>query len=295
MAVGKNLGGNAQSSNDFLLPHAPTVTAANVGTGREYNNGAIEVSFTLPADSPAATSYTASAYCSVHDTTHTATGSSSPLTITGFGSEVVTTVDVYGSNEWGDGAVGTSASVTVTTVPAQVGTPSVSSPAPSASTNQAGAEQDVVSWTAPANGGSAITNYHWTSSDGKSGDTTDTSVTVNQEGGTSQTYSVYATNANGNGAASSDSSSVTTFSFTPFSFVPFGAFGFTPFGFTPFGAFGFTPFGFTPFGAFGFTPFGFTPFGAFGFTPFNFVPFGFTPFGAFGFTPFNFTPRVRAV
>lgn len=277
MAVGKNIGGNAQSSNDFLLPHAPTVTATDVGTSRSYNNGAIEVSFTLPADSPAATSYTASAFCSVHNTTHTATGSTSPLTITGFGTGVVTTVDVYGSNEWGDGEVGTSGSVTVTTVPDTPAAPTVSSPAPSASTNQAGATQDVVSWTAPANGGKTITSYDWASSDGKSGNTTDTSVTVNQEGGTSQTYQVRANNDNGNGQYSSASGSVTTFSFTPFSFAPFGAFGFVPFSFTPFGAFSFVPFSFTPFGAFAFTPFNFVPFGAFGFTPFNFVPFNFSP------------------
>jgi hypothetical protein len=277
MAVGKNIGGNAQSSNDFLLPHAPTVTATDVGTSRSYNNGAIEVSFTLPADSPAATSYTASAFCSVHNTTHTATGSTSPLTITGFGTGVVTTVDVYGSNEWGDGEVGTSGSVTVTTVPDTPAAPTVSSPAPSASTNQAGATQDVVSWTAPANGGKSITSYDWSSSDGKSGNTTDTSVTVNQEGGTSQTYQVRANNDNGSGQYSSASGSVTTFSFTPFSFAPFGAFGFVPFSFTPFGAFSFVPFSFTPFGAFAFTPFNFVPFGAFAFTPFNFVPFNFSP------------------
>ena len=276
MAVGKNIGGNAQSSNDFLLPHAPTVTTAtNVGTNRPYDNGAIEVSFTLPANSPAATSYTASAYCSVHNTTHTATGASSPLTITGFGTGVVTTVDVYGSNEWGDGEVGTSGSVTVTTVPATMSAPTVTSPTPSASTNQAGATQDVVTWSAPANGGSSITGYTWESSDGKSGTTTSTSVTVNQEGGTAQTYKVLATNGNGNGAYSANSSSITTFSFTPFSFAPFGAFGFSPFGFSPFGFTPFSVFGFVPFSVFGFTPFNFVPFGAFSFTPFNFVPFGF--------------------
>jgi hypothetical protein len=275
MAVGKNLGGNAQSSNDFLLPHQPTVTATDVGTDRPYDNGAIEVSFTLPADSPAATSYTASAYCSVHGTTHTATGASSPLIITGFGTGVVTTADVYASNEWGDGPVGTSGSVTVTTVPSTPGAPAVSSPTPSAPTNQTGASQDTVSWSAPNNGGKTITGYTWESSDGKTGTTTSTSVTVNQEGGTSQTYKVLATNDNGDGSFSGDSSSITTFGFTPFSFTPFGAFGFVPFSFVPFGAFSFTPFSFVPFGAFAFTPFNFVPFGAFAFTPFNFVPFGF--------------------
>lgn len=271
MAIGKNLGGNAQSSNDFLLPHAPTITSAtDVGTNRPYNNGAIEVAFTLPADSPAATSYTASAYCSVHGTTHTATGTSSPLTIEGFGSEVVTTVDVYGSNEWGDGATATSGSVTVTTVPAQPAAPTGSSPA--------SATYDTVSWTAPANGGSAITGYTVLSNEGETQTATATTLNFPQSANEANTYQVKATNANGDSAYSDASGSITTFSFTPFSFTPFGNFGFTPFGFTPFNNFGFVPFGnfsFTP--TFAFTPFNFVPFGNFAFTPFNFVPFSFLP------------------
>lgn len=254
MASGKRTGKRSQTSNDFLQPLAPTIdSVSDVGTNRAYNDGAITVSFSLPGNSQPATSYTASAYCSVHNATHTATGASSPLTITGFGSNVTTTVTVVASNSYGDSpASAASSSVTVTTVPA---TPS----APSAST-QASAANDDVSWSAPADGGKAITNYHWESNDGKSGDTASTSVTVGQEAGTAQSYRVYATNANGNSSYSSYSGQVTTFSFTPFSFAPFGAFGFTPFG----------AFGFTPFGAFGFTPFG---------------AFGFTPFGAFGFSP----------
>lgn len=274
MAVGKNLGGNSQSSNDFLLPHAPTVSSVtNVGTARAYNDGAVEVAFTLPAASPAATSYTVTA-----STGETATGSTSPITVTGLDSSSNPTFTVYGENEWGTGETSAaSSSVTVTTVPDTPAAPTVTSPTPSASTNQAGATQDVVTWSAPNNGGSSITGYTWESSDGKSGTTTSTSVTVNQEGGTSQTYRVKATNANGDGSFSADSSSITTFSFTPFSFAPFGAFGFSPFGFSPFGFTPFSVFGFVPFSVFGFTPFNFVPFSVFGFTPFNFVPFGFSP------------------
>jgi len=275
MAIGKNLGANSQSSNDFLEPFAPiNVTATNVGTDRPYNDGAASVSFELPANSPAATSYEVTA-----STGETATGSSSPIVVTGFDSGDTPTFTVVASNDSGDSpASSASSAITITTVPATMAAPSVSSPTPSAATNAAGAEQDVVTWTAPANGGSAITNYHWTSSDGKSGDTTELSVTVNQEGGTSQTYTVYATNGNGDGADSPASSSITTFGFTPFSFTPFGNFGFTPFGFVPFSNFGFVPFGnfsFTP--TFAFTPFNFTPFGNFAFTPFNFTPFNFLP------------------
>ena len=270
MAIGKNLGANSQSSNDFLEPHAPVITSAtNVGTSRSYNNGAVTVVFQLPSNSPAATSYTASAYCSVHGTTHTATGAGTTLTIEGFGSNMNTTVTVVATNESGSSeASAPSGTVLVTTVPNAPASPTVSSPTPSSGANSAGTTTDTVSWTAPANGGVAISQYTWTSSDGKTGTTTGTSVSVSQEGGTAQTYSVRAENSNGVGSYSTASGSVTTFSFTPFSFVPFGAFGFSPFG-----AFGFVPF----------SAFGFSPFGAFGFTPFNFSPFS--------FTPFNFSPR----
>lgn len=282
MAIGKNLGANSQSSNDFLEPLQPTITSAtDVGTSRAYDDGAVEVSFTLPANSPAATSYTVTA-----STGESASGTTSPITVTGLASASDVTFTVVASNASGDSVPSSaSSSVTVTTVPDQMAAPTVTSPAPSAPANTAGATQDVLTWSAPNNGGSAITLYRWTSSDGKTGTTTDLTVTVGQEGATAQTYQVRAENANGEGLYSADSSSITTFSFTPFSFVPFSVFGFAPFGFAPFG--------FTPFSVFGFVPFsvfGFVPFSVFGFTPFNFVPFS-----VFAFTPFNFTPRVRAV
>jgi hypothetical protein len=57
--------------------------------------------------------------------------------------------------------------------------------------------QDVVSWVEPANNGSPITLYSWQSTDGKSGTTITNSVTVTQEGSTSQAYRVRAENAVG--------------------------------------------------------------------------------------------------
>ena len=252
MAAGKKAGRHSQQANDFLEPKAPeSVTATNVPSGRAYNNGRADVTFTLPADSPAATSYTVTS----SPGSYTATGASSPISVTGLQSSTEYTFTVVATNAVGNSpASAASNSITATTVPATPSAPSASSP---------NANQDVVSWSAPANGGSAITNYHWDSSDGKSGDTgTATSVTVNQEAGTAQTYTVYATNANGNSATSSASGSITT----TFSFVPFSVFGFSPFG-----VFGFSPFGFSPFGVFGFSPFG-----VFGFSPFGFSPYGFS-------------------
>jgi hypothetical protein len=270
--MSKRSGRKSQGANDFLMPYAPTINSvSDAGTARPYNDGAIDVSFTADPRN-AATSYTVLSTPG----NYTASGSSSPIRVTGLSSDTAYTFTVTATNAYGTSAASsTSGSVTATTVPA---TPS----APSA-TAQGGAANDDVSWSAPATGGKAITSYTWASSDGKGATQAGTSVAVAQEAGTAQTYTVYATNDNGNSGTSSASGSVTSFSFTPFSFAPFGAFGFTPFGFTPFGAFGFTPFG-----AFGFTPFGFTPFGAFGFTPFG--AFGFTPFGAFSFAPFGFSP-----
>jgi hypothetical protein len=251
MAQARKRGIKSSAQDNFLEPLAPVINSAtDVGTGRAYGNGAITVSFTLPANSPAATSYTASAYCSVHNATHTASGASSPLTIQGFGSGVVTTVTVTATNSYGTSvASAASNSVTVTTIPQTPSAPSVSAAGGSATDN--------VSWSAPNNGGKSITLYSWESNDGKSGTTSSTSVAVGQEAGSQQAYRVKATNGNGTTDWSSYSSTVTSFSFAPFGFTPFGAFGFTPFGafgFTPFGAFGFTPFG-----AFGFLNFGFSP------------------------------------
>lgn len=244
MASGKRAGRRSQASNDFLPPQAPvSVVATDVGTNRVFDNGAASVAFSLPATSSAATSFTVTA-TAAGQTTRTVTGASSPLVVEGLVSAVTYTISVTATNAIGTSPASSTTTVTATTVPA---TPT----APTASTPSAGVDR--VTWTAPANGGKAITGYTWASSDSKTGTTASTTVDVAQEQGTAQTYTVRATNANGNSVISAASNSVTT----TFSFAPFGAFGFSPFGFSPFGAFGFSPFGFSPFG---FSPFGFSPF-----------------------------------
>ena len=128
MAAGKKSGRKSQASNDFLEPLAPTgVTGTDVGTGRDFNNGAVSVSFSLPALSPAATSYTVTA-----STGQTGTGASSPIVVTGIASAATPTFTVTATNAAGTSqASSASAAVTVTTVPATPG-------APSASTNATG-------------------------------------------------------------------------------------------------------------------------------------------------------------
>jgi len=265
MAAGKKIGKKSQASNDFLEPLAPIAGGAtNVGTGRAYNDGAVSVAFSLPALSPAATSYTVTA-----STGQTATGASSPIVVTGIASGANPTFTITATNAAGTSAASSATSaVTVTTVPQTLGAPTA--------TGQL--NQDTVSWSAAATGGSAIIDYTWSSSDGKSGTTASTSVVVGQEGNTSQTYTVTARNANGSSAASPASNNVTTIApffppyFVPPFFPPF--FPFFPF-FPPY----FVPPFFPPF--FPFCPF-FPPY----FVPPYFVPPFFPPY----FVPPYFVP-----
>ena len=233
MAANKHAGRKSLAQNDYLAPSAPLIgSGTDVGTARAYNNGAVSVSFT--AQGPyAATSYTVTA-----STGQTATGASSPIVVTGIATGATPTFTVTATNAAGTSAASSATgAVTVTTVPAAPTSVTASSPA--------GATYDTVSWVAPANGGKAITNYYVTSSDGKTGNTSATTINIGQEAATAQTYTVYADNANGRSVASVASASVTTFSFVPFSvfgFSPFGVFGFSPFsvfGFSPFSVFSF--------------------------------------------------------
>jgi hypothetical protein len=235
--MSKRTGKRSQGANDFLAPYAPTIgTATDVGTNRAYNNGAASVAFTADPRN-AATSYTVTSTPG----SFTGTGSSSPIVVEGLQSGTSYTFAVTATNEYGTSAASAaSASMTATTVPATPSAPGASSPS--------GTNYDTVTWSAPADGGKSISNYYWAASDGKTGNTTSTSVNVTQEQGSAQTYTVRADNANGSSQTSAASGSVTTFSFVPFSvfgFSPFGVFGFSPFG----------VFGFSPFSVFGFAPF----------------------------------------
>ena len=237
MARGKKAGKVSQSANDFLEPKAPeSVTATNVGSGRAFNNGRADVTFTLPAGSPAATSYTVTS----SPGSYTASGASSPLSVTGLQSNTAYTFTVVATNAVGNSpASSASNSITATTVPATIGTPSA---------GNNGAQNNQASWSTPADGGSAIIDYYLEDNGGAGDDTktiavgTNTAQFASQNNDFAWNFRVRARNANGSGEFSPYSNTITT---TPFSFAPFG---FTPFGFTPFG---FTPFGFTPFG---FTP-----------------------------------------
>ena len=198
MAINKRSGTGSSAQDNFIGPDSVTgVTASDVGTNRAYNDGAITVSWTAPAAGNTPTGYKVYESSTLITTVSYGTNTA---TVTGLATGSSHTYSVSAYDSYGETGKVSASAVTVTTVPAQPGAPTAS----------AGVDQDTVSWSAPANGGKAITNYYWTCSDGKSGNTTSTSITVSQEANTAQTYNVRADNANGSSATSANSNSVTT-------------------------------------------------------------------------------------
>ena len=211
MAINKRSGTGSSAQDNFIGPDSVTgVTASDVGTNRAYNDGAITVSWTAPAAGNTPTGYKVYESSTLITTVSYGTNTA---TVTGLATGSSHTYSVSAYDSYGETGKVSASAVTVTTVPAQPGAPTAS----------AGVDQDTVSWSAPANGGKAITNYYWTCSDGKSGNTTSTSITVSQEANTAQTYNVRADNANGSSATSANSNSVTTLApsfFSPPFFPP---------------------------------------------------------------------------
>ena len=178
-----------------LLPNPPTATSATAG------NAQADVSFTAPVfnGGNAITSYTATS----SPGGLTASGASSPLTVTGLTNGNAYTFTVTATNAVGTSlASAASAAVTPATVPG----------APTAVSAVAGNTTADVSFTAPvSNGGTAITGYTVISNPGgltASGASSPLTVTglIN---GTAYTFTVTATNAKGTGPASTASTAVT--------------------------------------------------------------------------------------
>ena len=191
----------SQNTKGFLQPNPPTiVSATDVGTSRAYNNGAATVAFTPAASGAPATSYTVTS----SPGGYTGTGSSSPITVAGLQSNTEYTFTVTGTNAAGTGeASSASSSVTATTVPQAPTIGAVNATAVGVVT---------VAYTAEATGGKAVSGYTATSSPSSITGTGSSPISVSglaQK--TAYTFTVTATNANGVSAASSASSSVTTF------------------------------------------------------------------------------------
>ncbi|WP_153504840.1 N,N-dimethylformamidase beta subunit family domain-containing protein [Cumulibacter manganitolerans] len=193
---------------------APTAPTAPSGVTATAGNASATVSWTAPPNGGSAiTKYTVTPYAG--------TTAGTPVTVTGNPPATGTTVTGLTN--------GTSYTFTVTATNA-VGTGPASDPsnavtpsaptapaAPSGVTATAGDTSATVSWTAPPNGGSAITKYTVTP---YAGTTAGTPVTVTGNppatgttvtgltNGTSYTFTVTATNAVGTGPASDPSNAV---------------------------------------------------------------------------------------
>jgi uncharacterized protein (TIGR02145 family) len=199
-ATNANGTGPASSASNSVtpstIPGAPTIGTATKGDAQA------NVSFTAPSSDggSAITGYTATS----NPGGKTGTGSTSPVTVTGLTNGTAYTFIVTASNVNGPGpASSPSNSVTPSTVPGP----------PTIGTATAGDTQANVSFTAPvSNGGSAITGYTVTSNPGnKTGTGITSPITVTGlTNGTAYTFTVVATNINGNSASSAPSNSVIT-------------------------------------------------------------------------------------
>jgi hypothetical protein len=194
-AIGTSVASSASNSvTPSTIPDAPTIGTATAGNAQAI------ISFTAPGSNggSAITGYTVTS----SPGGITVTGSASPITVTGLTNGTAYTFTVTATNANGTGpASSASNSVIPSTVPG----------APTIGTATAGNAQATVTFTAPgSNGGSAITGYTVTSSPGGvTGTGTGSPITVTGlTNGTSYTFTVIATNANGNSAASAASNSV---------------------------------------------------------------------------------------
>ena len=139
-----------------------SVTATNAPSGRAYNNGSASISFT--PGTVVGRSYTVTS----SPGSYTATGSASPLVITGLQSSTSYTYTVVASNNYGTASTSSASSaVTATSVPQ----------APTIGTATSGAAIATVAYTAGATGGAAAT-YTATSSPGGLTGTGSSPITV---------------------------------------------------------------------------------------------------------------------
>jgi len=180
-------------------PNAPvSVVATDTPSGRAYNNGAASVAFSSGGDNGAPiTSFLVTS----SPGGYTASGASSPLTVTGLQSATSYTFTVTATNSVGTSdASSASSAITATTVPQ----------APTIGTATAGNASATVAYTANATGGAAVSVFTATSTPSSITGTGSSPITVSGlSNGTSYTFTVTATNANGTSAASSASNSVT--------------------------------------------------------------------------------------
>ncbi len=200
-SAGQGTASDVVSSTPYTVPGAPTSVSATRG------NGQVTVSFSAPASNGGSviTGYTVTS----NPGSHTGTGASSPITVTGLTNGTPYTFTVAATNAAGTGPDSSdSNSVTPATVPNP----------PTGLLTTAGNAQVGLSWTAPIdNGGSSVTDYVieyklstdslWSVfSDGVSAGTTGTVTGLTN--GLSYDFQVSAANDVGQGSAGAQASAV---------------------------------------------------------------------------------------
>jgi hypothetical protein len=193
------------SSSSREVPYAPaSVSGVDVGTARAYNNASATISFTapvhdggLPVTGYAITSSPGGL---------TASGTSSPLTITGLSSSTSYTYGVTATNSLGTGPSLSSGSVFATTIP---------QPATIGTATATGATGTVsVGFTPNGTGGKTVTYTATSSPGGFTGSSSGSPISVSGlSDGTAYTFTVVASNANGSAAASAASNSATPYTY----------------------------------------------------------------------------------
>ena len=201
------LTGTSGSTGTYTVSLSQTVTSTSMAATVSIasitaSTSSIQIPFGAAyPNGSAVTGYTAKVYAG-SSLVGTASGASSPLTVTGLANSAVYAITVYATNAVGDGAAQTWPLVKLPSVPAA---PTIGTAAGS------GATTATVEFTPSSDNGSTITSYTAVSSPGGLTGTGSTSpVTVTGlTTDTTYTFTVYATNAVGNGAASAASNSAT--------------------------------------------------------------------------------------
>jgi hypothetical protein len=192
--TGGTFTGSYSASSDVTVAGAPAAPSAVQGTRA---NGQVTVSWTAPSDNnEPITGYTVTA--EPGGETCTTTGADSCV-VPGLNNGTSYAFTVTATNTIGTGSASGAVDVTPATVPT----------APVINTAVAGDGQTTVSWSAPANGGNAITGYTVTAQPGGETCTTtgaDSCVVPGLNNGTSYAFTVTATNGIGNSSPSGSAS-----------------------------------------------------------------------------------------
>jgi len=200
--------GPSSSSSNSVTP--ATVPGAPTGVTATAGNQSATVTWTAPSNGGSViTRYTVTSSPAGGTAIVTGSPPATSTTVTGLAAGTSYTFTVKATNAVGDGP-SSDPSNAVTPTPG----PTVPD-APTGVTATAGNAQATVTWTAPSNGGSTITKYTVTSNPGGVtatvlGSPPATSATVSPlTNGTSYTFTVKATNAQGDGPSSVPSNAVT--------------------------------------------------------------------------------------